>query len=311
MVNGGAKLGKKRTNDMIFFTCLVVLPLLHFFIFYICVNFNSILLAFKEYDADGGYTFAKFDNFVNLFQDFKTYTLYSKALRNSLVFFVVGTSIAATCSLFFSYYIYKQAPMKNLFKVLLFMPSIIPAIAMSTIFRQVADSAIPSLVQVITGDSEKIMGLIQNPNTTRGAVLFYNIWIGFGVNILLYVGAMNNISDSVVEAAKLDGVTFLTEFIYITFPSVFSTFRTLIIVALGGVFVNQASMVSFFGTVAEEANYTIGYYLYKETVGITLNNTNVGLPKLAAFGLLLTGITLPVVFTTNWALRRFGPNTGD
>ena len=144
-----------------------------------------------------------------------------------------------------------------------------------------------------------------------GTILFYNIWGGFGVNILLYVGAMCGISDSVVEAAKLDGVTFLTEFVYITFPSVFSTFRTLIIVALGGVFVNQASLVSFFGTTAEEVNFTIGYYLYKETVGITLNNSNVGLPKLAAFGLLLTGVTLPVVFTTNWALRRFGPNTGD
>ena len=102
---------------------------------------------------------------------------------------------------------------------------------------------------------------------------------------------------------------FFTEFIYITFPLIFGTFRVFIIVSLGGVFISQANLVSFFGTTgAEENNYTIGYYLYKETVGITLGNSNVGLPKLAAFGLLLTWITLPVVFITNWLMKHFGPN---
>ena len=200
------KLGTKRTNDKIFFTCLVALPLLQFFIFYICVNFNSILLAFKEYDADGSYTFVMFKNFTTLFSDFKRYTLFSKAFKNSMIFFLVGTAISSSLSLVFSYYIYKKAPMKNLFKVLLFMPSIIPAIAFTTIFKQFADNAIPSLIESIT--HVRPNGLIQNPNTTIGTILFYNIWGSFGVSILLYVGAMNNISESVVEAAKLDGVNF-------------------------------------------------------------------------------------------------------
>ena len=304
------RLASKRTKDMIFFGCLVALPLLHFFIFYICVNFNSILLAFKEYETNTAYKWVAFQNFEQLFQDFSGETLYKYAFNNTMLFFIVGTTVSISLSLFFSYYIYKQAPMKNLFKVLLFMPSIIPAIAMSTIFKQFADSAIPSLVEALFGT--KIQGLIQNPKTTMGAILFYNIWIGFGVNLLLYLGAMNGISESVVEAAKLDGVSFFGEFIYITFPSIFSTFRTMLIVALGGVFTNQARLVAFFGTtLAEETQYTIGYYLYKETVFNSLNNLNTGLPKLAAFGLLLTAITLPVVFTTNWALKKFGPRTED
>lgn len=309
MENKNSRLGKRRTNDLIFFTCLVAIPLLHFFIFYVCVNFNSILLAFKSYSSTDGYEWVGFENFSNLFRDFKKFTLYEQALKNSLIVFFVGTSISASLSLFFSYYIYKKAPMKNLFKVLLFMPSIIPAIAMAAIFKQFADSAIPNIAKLLF-DTE-IKGLIQNPSTTLGTILFYNIWVGFGVNILLYLGAMNGISESVVEAAKLDGVTFFSEFIYITFPSVFSTFRTLLIVALGGVFVNQASLVSFFGISSEEAYFTIGYYLYKETVRISLNNSNAGLPQLAAFGLLLTGITVPIVFTVNWALKKYGPNVGE
>lgn len=304
------RLDSKRTRDMIFFGCLVALPLLHFFIFYICINFNSILLAFKRYDTNTTYTWVNFENFKTLFVEFKTMTAYRYAFKNSLIFFVIGTTVATTLALFFSYYIYKQAPMKNFFKVLLFMPSIIPVIAMSTIFKQFADSAIPSLYKILFGT--KIQGLIQNPQTTMGAILFYNIWVSFGINLLMYLGAMNGISESLVEAAKLDGVTFFGEFIYITFPSIFSTFRSLLIVSIGGIFTNQARLLSFFGTTqAEETNYTIGYYLYIETVANTLNNINTGLPKLSAFGLLLTAVTLPFVFGTNWLMKRIGPKTED
>lgn len=301
--------GQRRKKDLIFVACLVALPLLHFFIFWICVNFNSILLAFKKYDVKGNYDWVFFKNFASLFEDFKHFTLFEKALKNSIAFFVIGTAASAGLSLMFSYYIYKQAPMKNLFKILLFMPSIIPGIAMSTIFKQFVENAVPSLMKLLFGIQMK--GLLQNPETTMGTILFFNIWVGFGTNILLYLGAMCSISDSVVEAAKLDGVTFFQEFIYITFPSVFSTFRTLLIVALGGVFTNGGGILNFFGTTAEEAHYTIGYYLYIQTVGSTLNNSYVALPKVASFGLLLTAITLPMVFTTNWALRRYGPRTED
>ncbi|MFQ9738393.1 MAG: hypothetical protein ACLR06_12115 [Christensenellaceae bacterium] len=75
------RLAKRRTRDMIFFACLVALPLLHFFIFYICVNFNSILLAFKSYDSESGYQWVGLQNFKNLFSDFKTLTLYKYALK--------------------------------------------------------------------------------------------------------------------------------------------------------------------------------------------------------------------------------------
>ena len=176
------RLAKRRTRDMIFFACLVALPLLHFFIFYICVNFNSILLAFKSYDSESGYQWVGLQNFKNLFSDFKTLTLYKYVLKNSLLVFFVGTTVSTVLALFFSYYIYKKTTrMTKVFKVLLFMPSIIPAIAMATMFKQFAENAVPALVGTIF--HKEIQGLIQNPSTTMGTIIFYNVWIGFGVNL--------------------------------------------------------------------------------------------------------------------------------
>ena len=47
-----AKAGRRK--EAIFYYSLLALPILQFLIFYIAVNFNSILLSFKEYRISGG-----------------------------------------------------------------------------------------------------------------------------------------------------------------------------------------------------------------------------------------------------------------
>lgn len=300
------KIHSKKTKDLLFVILLISLPLLQFFIFYICVNINSILLVFKSYNSDGTVSFVGFDNFIQLFKDFKLYTMYGVALKNSAIVFLIGCPVSLSLALFFSYYIYKRnSRWAKVFKVILFLPSVIPAIALATMFVQITDSAIPKMANLLF--KVEIQGLLQNPKTTLGTIIFYNIWCSFGVNMLLLVSSMSSINKSMIEAAKIDGVSFLQEFIYITFPQVFPTIKTLLIVSLGGFFINSASIVSFYGTGAEERIYTIGYYLYKETVSLSLNNQNAGIPRLAAFGVLLTIITVPVVFLTRFLLERFGP----
>lgn len=299
---------KKDTKDLIFVLLIVALPLLQFFLFYICVNLNSILLAFKKYDANGVSSFVGFENFKQLFLDFKNFTLYKVALKNSAIVFLIGCPVSLILALLFSYYIYKKnSKFANVFKVVLFLPSVIPAIALATMFVQITDSAYPKLMQILF--HKEVFGLLQNPKTTLGTIIFYNIWCSFGVNMLLLINAMSSINVSMIEAAKIDGVSFFQEFIHITFPQIFGTIKTLLIVSLGGFFINSASIVSFYGTTADENIYTIGYYIYKETVTLSLNNSAAGLPKLAALGILLTIVTLPVVYFVRWALEHFGPQS--
>lgn len=293
---------------MLFVLLLVTLPLLQFLIFYVGVNINSILLAFKKYDINGNASFVGLENFKQLFADFKNLTLFRVALKNSTLVFLIGCPVSLTLALLFSYYIYKKnSKFANVFKIVLFLPSVIPSIALATMFVQITDSAYPKLMQIVF--NKEVYGLLQNPKTTIGTIIFYNIWCSFGVNMLLLVSAMSSINKSMIEAAKIDGVSFFQEFIYVTFPQVFGTIKTLLIVSIGGFFINSASIVSFYGTAADESIYTIGYYIYKETVSLSLKNSSAGLPKLAAFGILLTIITLPIVYLVRYALERFGPHS--
>ena len=295
---------KRRNKDAVFYALLLFLPVLQFCIFYIGVNVNSILLAFKRYGEDGKYHWSGLENFRTLFTNFRELTVFRVGFRNSMIVFVAGTVIGITLGILFSYYIYKKAPFKNFFKVMLFLPSIIPSIALVVMYKQITDGAVPALFETF---GLTVSGLLANPKTTFGTLLFYNIWVGFGVSVLLYVGAMTNISESVVEAAKIDGVGYFTELRFITIPLIWDTMSTFIITAVGGIFVNQAYIYAFYSDGAEERITTIGYWLYKETVK---PNGFADYPMLSAFGLLLSFVTIPLVYLVRYLLSQKGADGG-
>ena len=111
-----------------------------------------------------------------------------------------------------------------------------------------------------------------------------------------------------MEAAKLDGTGYFQEFIFITIPLVWDTMSTFIIVAVGGIFVNQANIYAFYSDAAEEYVVTIGYYLYKETVK---TGAAADYPVLSAFGILLSLITIPLVYAVKFVLGKIGPATEE
>ena len=57
----------KTRRKFLFYVGFIALPVVQFAVFYVGVNFNSILLAFRDYTYADGYGWAGFDNFKRLF----------------------------------------------------------------------------------------------------------------------------------------------------------------------------------------------------------------------------------------------------
>ena len=70
----GNSLNSKKREKLIFYISMMALPVAQFLVFYLYVNFDSFALAFKEYSLDGGYIFAGFKNFNDVFQNFMSFS---------------------------------------------------------------------------------------------------------------------------------------------------------------------------------------------------------------------------------------------
>lgn len=301
--NNGKKpsISSAKRKDLLFYVSLMVLPVVQFLIFYIGVNAKSILYAFQNIDLTKNITTFTFDNFKNIFEAMKTTTLYSDLTNISLISYLISLIVGVPLGLFFSFYIAEKMPLANMFRVVLFLPSIISAITMVTIYRFFVESALCDMVGDIF--NVKIQGLLENPETRFSAIMFYNVFISFGTSVLMYSNSMSSIPEEIIEAGKLDGATGLKKFFYIVFPQVFGTVSTFLIIGIAGLFTNQINLFSFYEASAPDDVRTLGYYLY---VRAQLAVNEAEYPELSALGLLLTAIAVPLTMLVKWLLQKFG-----
>lgn len=299
---------KKRTRaakgDMLFYVLMMAWPILQFCVFYIAVKFNSILYSFQRYDKLSRTFTWTLDYVKSALKMMTTSPALVETMKMTLLFLLAFTGINTPLGLLFSYYISKKQFASGFFRVFLFLPSIICSVIMVLIYGNFVDVALPEIVRVLTGKT--VGGLMSTKSTRFFAVMFYNLLVGFGVNVLMYSNAMSAISEEVVEAAHLDGATGLKEFWFITLPSIYPTLVTFLITALAGMFLNQYNLYSFFGSGEHFGLQTYGLYFYVQT--LVADGSRAEYSQISAIGLWLTFIALPLTYGVKFLLEKLGPS---
>lgn len=303
--------GMRRTTKRLIFSLLMVaLPLLQFFICYIYVNFNSIVMAFQKYEInlEGlGYIvkFAGFENFSEAC-DVIFSEIGGNMIKNSLILYACNLIIVLGLALVFSYYVSKKFAFSGYYRIMLYLPHIVSGVVLALLYRYVVTDIYIYFVQQSTGE-RPLGGLLDGVDTQFGAVLFYNIWIGFGTNVMLFTNAMSGINSSVTESARLDGVNIVQEFIYIYIPMIFPTFITFVVTGMAGIFTNQMNMYTFFGNRGSFFD-VMGFYLYRNAQEAAVAGTDITYSMLAAMGLIITLIVAPITITVRKLLEKYGPS---
>lgn len=120
---------------------------------------------------------------------------------------------------------------------------------------------------------------------------------------------MSAISNEIVEAAKMDGITPLKEFLLIDIPMIAPTIGVFVVSSTATIFVNQMNLFNFYGGGASNYNiWNIGYYMYARIAAP--ETTLADYPFYAAFGLVMTFITIPITFLVRYLMNKMDPNEG-
>ena len=300
---------KISIDNAVFCTVMLAFPLLQFVIFYIGVNFNSILLAFQDIKLEGtketvGWTFANF-GFDRMFAGLKVHEVLRMG-GMSVLSWAINVCFNVPLGLLFSFYISKKFPLSKAFRVILYLPSILSAIVMVTIYMQFTDNVLPAFIYDALKLNPKLNlwdGLTGLKETRFLVVIFFNVFIGFGVAVLMYSNTMSSIDPAMIEAAHLDGATGIKEFWYITLPQVYPTLTVFLYTGVATIFTNQINLYAFYGGSAPLDIQTLGYYLFTETQRLSSSEYT----RLSAIGIVLTFIAIPLTMGAKKLLEKLGP----
>lgn len=291
---------KGRRADFAFVCIMLALPIVQFCIMWIGVNTNSILLAFKQYDVDFNYVWTT-ANFVRVFKELAGNEMIQGAFGTSILFFVCSTILTIPFSLLVSFYFYKRWRFSKIFRVGYFIPTIISGIVTVTVFLILVDRVYPQIINRLTG--KDVLGLLVNPNTKFGVVLFFNIFYSLVGGFLFYSSFMSSIDDGISEAAQIDGASALQEFFYITLPNIFPILTLQLIGALPTIFTNDFAMFTFFKAAGISDFTTVGNYFI---TGITTQGEG-SYPYYTAFGLVLSLFSCILIYGAKAIFDRVDP----
>ena len=295
----------KSKKKWIFYWAIIILPLLQFCIFYVGVNFNSIVLAFKEWDTDTAKLIwsPNMGEFKRAIVDLFTENYFKMAFKNS-IYNYLASLLVVPFALLFSFYINKKGIGSGVFKVVLYMPQILSVSILVIMYKYFVNLAIPTIAEIFTKNLPE--GLLANPKTEFGTILFFSVWASFGTQMLMYTGAMSGISDSVIDAAKIDGANHFQEFLLITVPSIYSTITTFVVVGVAHFFTGQMHLYSFKADGADYKLWTFGYFLYRS---VQMSSTMRDYPYLASFSIIFTVLAVPLTLGVKWIMEKCGPKT--
>ncbi|MBR0188790.1 MAG: sugar ABC transporter permease [Clostridia bacterium] len=302
-----SRLSQKKLHDNLFVASFLIYPIILFLVFYVYVNFNSILLAFKEYDFKGNYKWVSFDNFSSFIENIRGGSaLWAQGLSNSFKMYFIALIICLPLYVLFSYIIFKKCFMHKQLRAISMIPQIVSGFIICLVFKKFVEGAIPDIVKSVFG-KEEFPNLLQDTGYAFGTTLFYQIWISFATNLIVYPNAMTQIDDSILEAGKIDGVgNMFQELWYLIIPLIFPTISTFLITGLAAIFTNAGSLPTFYMYSAPTSAVNIGYIYWRDVA----NSSNyAGYPMLAAGGLLMTFFVAPLTILVRWLLEKFGPTT--
>lgn len=285
------QLNKKRKNSrqaLIFIWGSLAIPIVHFLVFWLYVNFDSLLLAFRTFE--GGKQVFSLQNFRDVFARMSTDTGdLSIAIKNTFIFFGFGL-IFTFLNLFCAFVLYKKILFKSFFRFMFYVPTIISAVVISGLFKYMVNPMGPIgvLYTHLTGNPAPAF-LLQKEYALK-TVMAYTAFVGFAGNILLLGGAMARIPQSVVESAYLDGIGWFREFVQICLPLIWGTLSTLIILMMSNIFNSSGEILLLTGGRGDTT--TISYWMFSQIKYYNSYN----LPS--AFGWLLTLVAVPISLIT-------------
>ncbi len=202
---------KSRAGFIILF---LALPLIHLIIFSYVPIIGNFVLSFTNWKGFGDIEFIGIRNYRKIF----TNPEYISMFKNCAWYF-----LAAIPQLIFAFLLAVVVNGKfkglNIFKGILIIPYLLNGVIISTIFIIFFNN---------TGTLNTIFGafglealqhqLLQDLDLVNPAVASISIWRYYGMNFIMFFGALQAIPTELYEAATLDGCTKWQEIRYISVP---------------------------------------------------------------------------------------------
>lgn len=284
------KIITESANNPKFAGWLFVLPAVAgILIFIIIPVICSFGLSFAKWDLINPIEFAGLENYRVIF----TEPLFFKILVNTVVFAISTSIFGVIIPLILACILNSKIRGAEFFKTAYFLPFITPMIVIGIVWEWIFDPNIGLLANVLNLH----INWLYDTTFAMPALIIVTVWKLIGYNMIIFLSSLSGISNSMFEAAKIDGADLFQTFCNVTVPLMApSIFFVVIITAVSSFQVFDLIYLMTQGGPLDSTNVLV-YAIYKSA----FEYFNVG--KASAIAYVLFFIIL-VLTLLQWSLRK-------
>ena len=182
--------------SLIFFIGFVVIPMI------ICIV--TSLTDANMHDQGMFGNFIGFSNFTNLLSD----ETFLEALKNTFIIVIVSVPTVCAFSLWVSSVIYKlSGPVLSAFRCIFYLPVVTGSVAVTVVWKWMYDNYTGIFNHVLKGAGfiEQNINWLGDSKYALWCIILILFTTSVGQPIVLYVSALGNVDQTLIEAAEVDG----------------------------------------------------------------------------------------------------------
>ena len=175
---------------------------------------KGVILSFQQDNFVVPPYWVGLENYRVLFDD----PLFWTAWKNTVVFTLLALLFGFAVPFFLSVLLNEFRHLKGLFRVLVYLPVMLPPVVSVLLWRYFYDPGNGLFNTVLGGVGLPTSQWTQSSGTAMISLVLVSTWANMGGATLMYLAALQGIHGDLYEAAELDGATVWQRLRHITIP---------------------------------------------------------------------------------------------
>jgi raffinose/stachyose/melibiose transport system permease protein len=155
---------------------------------------------------------------------------------------------------------------KNIIRTITFFPVVLPIVAVGQLFRKIYEiqpnyGLLNSLLNAL-GLKDMVQAWIGQASTALQCLSVMDIWVSIGFYAVIFYGGLLDISEDVIEAAKIDGASSWKMFKNVLFPLLRPITITCLVFSFAGTVKMFESAISLTNGGPGNATTSLSMYMY-------------------------------------------------
>jgi multiple sugar transport system permease protein len=249
---------KKFKREWLWGYLFIASPIIGFLLFAFIPLSYSVYVSFSDYNIFETPTFTGIDNYQTLLFDDP---LFWKTIFNTF-YSALGIPLGMAASLGIALALNQKVVGIKFFRTAFFLPTVCSIIALTLLWKWIFNSDFGVLNYFLGFIGIDGPAWLNDEKWAMPAMIIQGVWGGLGMNMILYLAALQGVPRSLYEAADIDGANVWHKFRYVTIPAISPTTFFILVTSIIGALQDFPRFMIMTEGGPNYATTTIVYYLF-------------------------------------------------